>query len=225
MTEFTPKVLSQEEFKDILTSKEMDKLVGCTENGFFDAKTAYYNLRDPRDKHEICKDVTAFANNDGGYLLIGATTKKLLNEQTEYIESCDGIVEYPDLNAAMSILTEYIYPNSITKYVGFEKIETAHGKKFLVISISANASDKPFFVKKDPQNREYVSYYMRTHDRGTRFEIEYLHELVRNGANHEKHLSSILGASQKAVENTERLLKMTNKRLNPGTLYDINKDL
>lgn len=217
--------LTVEKLKEILKSKELEQFIGYAENHFFDAKKDFYNLNDSKDKHEMCKDITAFANNDGGYLLIGCETEKSTTHPIDYIKNADGISDFPNMDSMYSILSEYVYPNSIGTFVGFEHIVTEHEKRFLLITISKNSEEKLYFVRKDPQNREFIAYYFRTYDRGIRFHIEYLHELAHQGIYFEKYLKNITGATEKTLNNTEKLLGKTHKNFSLGIHYDIKKDL
>ena len=122
--------LTIERFKEIVDSKNLDQLIGHAENNFFDAKESFYNLSEQKDKHELCKDITAFANNNGGYLIIGCKTEKAQNELADYIKATDGLTNFPSMDGVYSILSEYIYPNSIGTFVGFEQIVANDGKKF-----------------------------------------------------------------------------------------------
>lgn len=217
--------LTNSSFKEIIDSKELDSLIGYAENDFFDAKEVFYNLSDPKDKHEMCKDITAFANNTGGHLIIGCKTEKAQNELADYVKLADGLTDFPSTESMYSVLSEYVYPNSIGTHVGFEKITATNGKKFLLISISGNSEERPYFVRRDAQNREFVAYYVRTHDRGVRHHIEYLHELVHQGIYFEKYLKNITGTGDRILNNTEKLIGKTSRALSLGMRYDVKKHL
>ena len=60
----------------IIADADFDRLVGEVENEWFDCKSQPYQL-DAGDyaKRELAKDVTAFANAGGGYILIGFRTE------------------------------------------------------------------------------------------------------------------------------------------------------
>lgn len=187
-------------------SKDLARLIGYAENDFFDAKESFYNLANPKDKHELCKDISALANNEGGYLIIGCKTEKAETELADYIKEADGINNFPSMEGLYSILSEYVYPNSIGTYVDFEQIIVDTEKKFLLISVSGNSEERPYLVRRDAHDREFVAYYVRTHDRGVRHHIEHLHELVHQGIYFEKYLKNLTGTSERILSNTERLI-------------------
>ncbi|MBU3918647.1 ATP-binding protein [Patescibacteria group bacterium] len=217
--------LTIEKLEQIIKEKKMKQLIEYAENDFFDAKGSFYNLHDPNEKHELCKDVTAFINNDGGYLIIGCETEKPITHALEFVKDAKGIVDFPNMDSVYSIFSEYIYPNNIGTFISNEQITTDDKKKFLVFKINKNEEGKPYFVKKTAVNREYIAYYIRTYDRAIRFHIEYLHELVHQGIYFERYLKNLTGASAKILDNTEKLIGKTKKSILLGMRYDIKKDL
>ena len=78
-----------------ITHQELKDLIGHTEEDqWIDFKQQDYH-RDPNDlekhKREICKDVTAMANTEGGYILIGVSeTNKIAH----------GFFTVPDTNVS-----------------------------------------------------------------------------------------------------------------------------
>ncbi|MGC9610851.1 MAG: ATP-binding protein [Minisyncoccia bacterium] len=217
--------LTEEKLKEILKSKQIEQLIGYAENHFFDAKRDFYNLLDPKDKHEICKDISAFANNNGGYLLIGCDTNKPEASRIEYIKNTEGISDFPDMDRVHSTLSDYIFPNSINTLVNFEQIISYNNKKFFLITIVKDSEEKPYFVKKDVQDREFFAFYIRTNDRGIRQDIGHIHELVQRGIYFEKHLKNITGVVEKTFNNTEKILGKTQGLVKLRMRYDIKKDL
>jgi len=218
------KILILEELEDIISSNKLNRLVGYAENSFFDAKKVFYNLDRPKGKHEICKDITAFANNDGGYLIIGCETVRSESSKIDYVEKVEGISDFPDIDRIFSILLEYIYPKPMGTLIDIKQTESA-GNKFLLIKVNGKSKEKPYFVKKDAREMEFAAYYFRTHDRGVRHNLEYLHELVHHGINFEEYLKNITGMTEKVMSNTEKLLGKTKKVIPLGLRYDIKKDL
>lgn len=65
-----------EELRSLFDQGDLDALVGRVESTVFEAKSCdAYNLEDSRARIELAKDVSALANSDGGYLVIGAKTE------------------------------------------------------------------------------------------------------------------------------------------------------
>jgi len=70
------KVLSVPEIEAILVSGRFDEFLGAVEDEHLDCKGGPYQLDQDRQKMELAKDVSALANADGGFLLIGPHTEK-----------------------------------------------------------------------------------------------------------------------------------------------------
>ncbi len=217
--------LTKERLEEILKSKKLERLIGYAENSFFDAKKDFYNLSVDDDKHELCKDITAFANNNGGYIIIGCDTDKPKTRFVEFVKSADGIADFPNMDRISSTLKEYVYPNNIGALINFENIITESDKKFLLIIIVKNSEEGPYFVRRYAHDREFIAYYVRTNDSGVRLHLEYLHELVRQGIYFEKYLKNISGTTEKILSNTEKLIGKSAKTISLGMRYDIKKDL
>ncbi len=66
---------TKQELEEILSSGDFDRLAGKYENEWFDCKKEPYLFDNEKGKHELAKDISSFANVDGGYILIGAKGK------------------------------------------------------------------------------------------------------------------------------------------------------
>ena len=81
-----------------ITDQELTSLIGYQEeNQWIDFKLKDYH-RDPNDrekhKREICKDITAMANAEGGYILIGVQETNRLANGFFTVDDSDRIVEH-----------------------------------------------------------------------------------------------------------------------------------
>src|SRR5579859_607994 len=77
--------MSYESIKAILNASTCDSFVGLKEDAWFDAKSAPYNLNSALDRYELAKDVTAFANGSGGFIVVGLATTPVEEERTEVV--------------------------------------------------------------------------------------------------------------------------------------------
>jgi hypothetical protein len=73
---------------DFLRKGELDLLIGIVEDEHIEAKGSPYRLSEDREKYELAKDVSAFANTSGGIILIGFTTSKEPDALIERIDRC-----------------------------------------------------------------------------------------------------------------------------------------
>lgn len=103
---------SIEEVRAILDSGNFEAFVDLRESQWFDAKGREpYNLTGPMGRYELAKDVCAFCNAEGGYLVIGLQHEPLLDENTERISGLDLLGEAElDLETYRGVIREYLYP-------------------------------------------------------------------------------------------------------------------
>jgi len=76
--------------KAILGSYQFDSLIGLEEDTWLEAKGRNpYDFTTPAGRFELAKDVSAFANADGGILIVGLATILLPAAKTEQITAHD----------------------------------------------------------------------------------------------------------------------------------------
>lgn len=99
------------ELMEALTSERPQDLLGTHEAAWVDFKRDAYDLRSPRDKWELAKDVAALANADGGLLVCGVNA---LREQHEPVEMASELWPLSrvgiDLGAYKHVLLDGIQP-------------------------------------------------------------------------------------------------------------------
>jgi hypothetical protein len=105
-------VPSLAEIAEIVSSRELRHFVGLKEDLFFEAKRARpYDLDTAKGRYELVKDVSAFANAGGGYLVMGLTTETILAENTDEVAGLD-LLRYEDFPAGQirGVLRELLFP-------------------------------------------------------------------------------------------------------------------
>ncbi len=100
--------------------------MGCKEDQWFDAKRAPgYDLNNASGRFELAKDVSSFANAEGGYLIIGLSTSARDAEQTEAVAELDLFPEAEfNAGAIRGVLREYLYPE--LKELDVKWVEASH---------------------------------------------------------------------------------------------------
>ena len=136
-------MLTKERLEALINDRAFADLIGETENQFFDCKSGIYDLTNPSKKLELAKDVSSFANAEGGFLLLGVQTERRATQ------SLDAIVELTPFSKALlnieqchSVISEWIYPRIENLTVQWVSEKTGNDRGFGIIKIAAR-SDIP----------------------------------------------------------------------------------
>ncbi|MDI1466291.1 ATP-binding protein [Catellatospora sp. KI3] len=100
-----------------LASGKPDDLLGLPETSWLDFKSSPYPIKTDKGKYELCKDVAAFANAQGGLLVLGISTRKL---DDQALEVADKRHPFPqsaaDLNTWIDVLNEHLRPRVVVSH-------------------------------------------------------------------------------------------------------------
>ena len=128
--------LSLNTLKEIIEQGDFDALIGHTENEFFECKRAIYLLSDERNKRELAKDVSSFANLNGGYILIGPQTKRNdlhLGDEVETISFLDQSLIVPKEH--FDVIKNWVYPDILGLEIFYKPSAPNKDKGIFVIYI------------------------------------------------------------------------------------------
>ena len=205
-----PRNSSTDEILQILENSEFERLVGMIENESFDCKSSPYQLDSNNQKFEMAKDVCAFANANGGIILIGARTHR------SDVHSEDEIYEANLVPRNLVNFEQYL---AIIDAQTFPQIEHIEAKWFpspsddsrgMVALIIPKQSEelKPFFLTKpidgDAQNPGFIFGYAERRRAGTsHMNIQQFHSQIKIGS----HSSLITQAAQEIQETLARVLE------------------
>lgn len=74
--------------------RDFAKFIELREDDVFEAKgSAPYDFSKPDAQYELAKDVSSFANANGGWIIVGLTTKKLQTEPVDFVTALDLLAE------------------------------------------------------------------------------------------------------------------------------------
>jgi predicted HTH transcriptional regulator len=101
-----------QDIQDILDSRTLGLFVGQKENAIFEAKgNIEYDISTPKGRFEIAKDVSSFANSEGGYIIFGLRHSPAANEKTDVITGLELKPENECLvGSYVGIANDNIYP-------------------------------------------------------------------------------------------------------------------
>ena len=195
--------LSIKELESIIKDGDFSKLIGESESEFFDCKREVYDLKKNISKYELAKDVSAFANAGGGYILIGIETKK--SEKSFYDEVIaihpfkEGVcnpIQYID------IISDWIYPKLRGTEARWCPIKENPDKGIFVIEIQNQPEiNKPFLIKRTIQDTGKIcevlfGYSERKQESNDPKTVVELHQIMRDGLNLDARLQSIEASIQ-----------------------------
>ncbi len=190
--------------RQILENNAYNTLIGRVEDEWLEAKGLNpYDLDSPAGRYELAKDVSAFANNSGGFIIIGLATEANQAQQTETITA---ITPFPQEafqpHRYISIVEEYIHPN-------IENFRTAW------VPTDQEQSQGIAIIEVPPQNQER-QYFLITKvvESGANIEQIVFGVAVRNDSSNEPFTKAQLYRyTQQGKSPTTQLLARMNEKL------------
>jgi predicted HTH transcriptional regulator len=102
---------------EALAAGKPDDLLGTAETSWVDFKRSPYAMTSEKDKFELCKDVAAFANAQGGLLVLGVAAEK---KSDQALEVATELRPFPqdkvDISKYIDTLNEYLRPRVNVKH-------------------------------------------------------------------------------------------------------------
>lgn len=190
MAEFSIK-----ELEKIINDSGFDSLIGKIENDFFDCKSQIYDLKNEYSKRELAKDVSSFANLNGGYILIGPKiddSKTHFGDEVKEISFIDkNLVDTEQYN---SVINDWIYPKVDGVQIEWQATRESD-RGILIIKIPPQRENqKPFLIKKiveEKKNSEIIfGYSKRKQDKSESLKIEDIHRAIRDGLLYDKNIEN-----------------------------------
>ncbi len=132
----------------IIKEKDFSKFIGLKENLWFEAKGRKpYQLDLPSGRYELAKDVSAFANAEGGHLVIGLTHKRLNDEMTEEVSGLELITGAElDIGKYSGLIKDYIYPQIDNITITWQESTNEKGKGVGHVFIPTQKETKKYFL-------------------------------------------------------------------------------
>ena len=101
-----------DKIKQILEERTLDLLIGLKEDSWFDAKGCQgYDLSTPQGRIDLAKDVTGFANSEGGHIIVGLRTKIVTEERTEIVDALSFVARTDfSISQYNGVIREHVHP-------------------------------------------------------------------------------------------------------------------
>jgi len=205
----------------IIKDGDFNKLKNESECEFFDCKRDVYDLKNSIKKYELAKDVSAFANASGGFILIGIETRK--SEKSFYDEI---IALHPfkenvcNPKQYIDIISDWIYPKLRGVEVRWYPTKENPSRGIFVIKIPVQPGiNKPFLIKRTIQDTGKIcevlfGYSERKQESNEPKTVVELHQILRDGLN----LAPSLQSMEAAIQELSKASPKVNDKF-----YDIEK--
>jgi predicted HTH transcriptional regulator len=134
--------------KTILETRQFEALVGQDEDAWFEAKGRHpYDFTTSAGRYELAKDVSAFANADGGFLIIGLTTSPVIEIRTERVIAHDLCTQAEfEVGQYQGLIREYIYPIIKDVNVYWAPVNHEATQGLGIIQIPSQSSKLKYFL-------------------------------------------------------------------------------
>jgi len=209
--------ITLERLESIIQSGDFINLLGESESGVFDCKSEIYTLTDGLSKYELAKDVSSFANANGGYILVGVKTTK--SEKRH----CDEVTEIRAFNQELcdpdkhiKVIFDWLYPKPINIEVKWYPTREDQNKGIFVIKIPNQPEiHKPFLIKRTVQETGKIcevlfGYCERKQESNSPKNVIELHQVLRDGLFYNEIIETRLQAIESALLDISKLSQKTN---------------
>jgi len=188
-------IFSVDKLEEIITASNFEALVGEVENDWFECKGQKYDLEKDVGKRELAKDISSFANLQGGYILIGIKTK---TSDTHFGDEIEELRPFP-LNLLKPeqyqlIIKNWVYPEIEGVTIRWVPIKNGESKGIVVIKIPRQKESlKPFIIKNvldDKKKCEIMfGYAERIRDNSQPLSVVDLQRALRSGFNYNNNIN------------------------------------
>ena len=182
------KNLTVEQIKAILDSGNFDAFITAVEDEQIECKAAPYQLHEAHQKQELAKDVSGFANANGGVILIGVRTER---NSTHFGDEIKEIRAFSrmlvDPNQYQDIIRSWIYPAPQQVDTRWFPSAVDREKGIVAIIIPDQIMTwRPFLIKRIVDDKgkcvEVVfGYVERQRANVNAFRVEEIHTLIKDG--------------------------------------------
>lgn len=210
--------LSLEELKTIIETGDFEALVNRIENEFFECKRGVYLLENDSGKRKLAKDVTSFANLNGGYIFIGPQTETNEKHLGDEIKAISYLQEGQiNLKQYYDIIREWVYSDIRDLNIYWKVSKSDKEKGIFVISIPEQGQElKPFLIKKTLEEKKKVEiifgYVERKRDTSAPRNITSIHSLLKDGISYSKNIDSRLSNVELLLAEFKKKNRQLKKR-------------
>lgn len=211
---------------EALAAGRPNDLIGMAECEWLDFKKDPYHLESDRGKFELCKDVAALANSQGGLVVCGITTVKQGNLAQETAAKCAPFPQSrADIDRYIDTTNEYLRPRVNTQFRWYHHFEggVESTNCYLVIEIDPIPEARRYMIVRrvlSDKDRfvDGLVIPVRHGDRTVYLPSEEVYQLVNEGVRAREFPNHAVGSatnsdqeSDGTVEELEHLLDWEDK--------------
>lgn len=201
-------MFSFSDLHQLIKNERFDELIGLPEGEHLDAKEQPYQLSkgNIQARRELAKDISSFANANGGFIIVGFSTTQDPVHPTEQIT---GKKPFPRslINADQyyKLINEWIYPQPVGVTITIHEQGPDPDHVLAIIAIPRqDPTIKPFLITKTVDETKItditVGYVERRRDTTKSMTVVELHHALRLGLNLERELLGRLEYIQRTID-------------------------
>lgn len=192
--------LNADQISALIDSGDFGALIGEVEGAEFECKAQPYQVGTESGKRELAKDVSAFANTNGGVIFLGVKTKAStahfgdeVEEIRPFPQSLVNTSQYTDL------LRAWIFPEIAGVDIRWVPTKSDASKGVVVVTIPKQAPTVgPFLITKTIDGSKSIEtvfgYAARKGDRNPPLEVKELQGYLRAGFHYQEKIEERIGA-------------------------------
>ncbi|GAA1613932.1 hypothetical protein GCM10009733_007580 [Nonomuraea maheshkhaliensis] len=208
---------------EALASGRAEELLDTAENAWLDFKSSPYALKSDKAKFELCKDVAAFANAQGGLLVLGVKASKRSDKAMEVATDLHPFPqERADVDGYIDTLNDYLRPRVAINHRWYEDHSRSRGQDatsyYLVIEVEpVPESDRYVIVRRTLNDKgmfaDGLAVPVRHGDRTVYLPSEDVYRLISEGLRSRYALSTVSAppgqelqeAADQSIDSLQRL--------------------
>ena len=131
-----------------IAAADPERFLGMWENEIFEAKGPHpYDLDSPSGRYEFAKDISAFANSTGGYILIGLAQKRAEAESRDVVVSVETMKEseFPTIKLR-GIAKSHVYPPIKGLDIKWVRMPSGDDRGLGVVLVPPQMDDAKYFL-------------------------------------------------------------------------------
>jgi len=146
------------EIEEILSESRFQDLLGIAESHRLEFKSQPYDLQQIKQQHELAKDVSALANSEGGYIVVGIKTKKDLNQRLDIVDKIRPFERsFFDRDKLYETIEKWIFPQIQNVRIEWHDALQDEGKGLISIAVPVQEpASRPFLVIRNIDVEDYV---------------------------------------------------------------------